>query len=333
MDSDKFKVRFFYRKKGINYSIERVFDTIYSYLINFVEIDILTLNNHKVNPIELIANLIYCYKNKITGINHVVGDIHYAALVLPRKNTILTIHDMVLYHSNKGIKRLFFFLFWYYLPCKKVNYVTCISESTKYDLINIAKCNPKKIILIPNPVNNDFKLSKKEFNVSKPVILHIGTRENKNIERVIEALNKIPCHLKIIGRLSNNQIALLKKNKIEFSNSIDLTNEEVVEEYNRCDIVSFPSLFEGFGLPIIEGQAVGRIILTSNLEPMKSLANGSAVLVNPYDVLSIKKGFEDIISDFEKRQELFNLGLINIKRFNPELVASSYFELYKSINF
>lgn len=329
----KLKILFFYRKRGINYSIERVFDTIY---LNFknkenIDINIKSVKYHRAKIADLIKNIIFVYRNKITDINHIVGDIHYVSLVLPRKNTVLTIHDMVGYYQNKGIKRFISFLFWYYLPCKKMKYITCISEATKTDLINIAKCNPKKINIIPNPLNSDYHYSFKEFNVFCPTILHIGTRNNKNLERVIEALTDIPCHLRIIGELNNNQFELLKKNHIKFSNSSNLSNSEIVEEYMKCDIVSFPSLFEGFGMPIIEGQATGRIVLTSNIEPMNSIASDGAVLVNPFDIKSIKSGFEHIICNSNYRNQLIQSGLNNAKKFSVENIASEYLNLYDKI--
>lgn len=76
-------------------------------------------------------------------------------------------------------------------------------------------------------------------------MLHIGTRPNKNLERVIEALEGIKCHLRIIGKLTSEQEKLLSEKKIKYSNGINLTDEEILNEYILCDIVSFPSLYEG----------------------------------------------------------------------------------------
>ena len=82
---------------------------------------------------------------------------------------------------------------------------------------------------------------------------------------------------------------MLQKHKIDYENVYNLTEQEVLEKYINCDIVSFVSLHEGFGMPIIEGQSIGRPILTSNITPMKEIAsNGGAILVNPWDVKSIR---------------------------------------------
>ena len=65
----------------------------------------------------------------------------------------------------------------------------------------------------------------------------------------------------------------------------------MIQEYKDADLISFPSTFEGFGMPIIEGQAVGRPVITSNIEPMVSVAADAAILVDPFNIESIRECF------------------------------------------
>jgi glycosyltransferase involved in cell wall biosynthesis len=88
------------------------------------------------------------------------------------------------------------------------------------------------------------------------------------------------CHLRIIGKLKSEDIHLLEQKNISYSNDYSLTNDEIIEEYQNCDMVSFPSLFEGFGAPIVEYQVMGRVMLTSNIPPMTEVACDAAVYVN-----------------------------------------------------
>jgi glycosyltransferase involved in cell wall biosynthesis len=81
----------------------------------------------------------------------------------------------------------------------------------------------------------------------------------------------------------------------------------------------------------LEGQAVGRVVVTSNVYSMPEVAVDSAMLVDPENVDSIRKGFLDIIRDEGLRNEFVKRGKINIKRFDPEKIAKMYLELYKSI--
>ncbi len=98
--------------------------------------------------------------------------------------------------------------------------------------------------------------------------------------------------------------------------------------YQNCDIVSFVSTYEGFGLPVIEANATGRVVITSNIEPMNTIAANAALKVNPYDVNEIKEGIEKIIANSVFREKLIKNGLINAKKYSAEKIALQYEELY-----
>ena len=95
-----------------------------------------------------------------------------------------------------------------------------------------------------------------------------------------------------------------------------------------CDLVNFPSLYEGFGMPIIEGQAIGRPVLTSNISPTKEVAGNAAVLVNPTNTDSIREGYEILLEDAE---EYIVRGLENVKRFALSRISQDYFQIYKNL--
>jgi glycosyltransferase involved in cell wall biosynthesis len=324
------QITYFNRKSGINYSIERVFKTVKESLSHIINVDDIEMDYNRVRPRDILFNLYKAYNHR-GKINHIVGDIHYVALVLPRKNTILTIHDISDIQNSNNFKTYFQWFFWFYLPARRVRYITCISQKTKEEVIKITKCDPNKIFLIHNPVDSTFIRTNKDFNSIYPRILHIGTTKNKNLERVIQALFEINCHLRIIGKLSIEQIDLLKKFNINYSNSYNLSNEEIIKEYTDSDIISFPSLNEGFGMPIIEGQSIGRIVLTSKITPMTEVANDSVHYVNPYDVNDIKNGFELLINNVEYRLDLIKKGFVNVKRFSSTNIALEYFSIYEKM--
>ena len=270
----------------------------------------------------------YLHTNKIY---HITGCVHYLACFMNPRNTILTIHDLVILNDASVNKyyRSFIYWLWYYIPIKRLKYVTCISEATKNDIINRFPWAASKLTVISDPIDDMYRYIPNEYNNVLPTILHVGTRSNKNLERVIEALNGIKCHLRIIKPLEAHQIRLLEKYQINYTNAYNLTDEEMVEEYCKADIISFPSLFEGFGMPIIEGQTVGRPIVTSDREPMKSVAGNGALLVNPESVDSIRTGFLSVMNNDALRQLLIKKGLDNARRFNYLVIAEKYYKYYQ----
>jgi glycosyltransferase involved in cell wall biosynthesis len=110
-----------------------------------------------------------------------------------------------------------------------------------------------------------------------------------------------------------------------------LTDEELVEAYRRCDMVVFASLYEGFGLPILEAQAMGRPVITSNFGAMREAAGDGALLVDPYSVEAIRDAVLRIKREPALREDLIAKGLRNAERFRAEAVAERYAEVYREI--
>ena len=95
-----------------------------------------------------------------------------------------------------------------------------------------------------------------------------------------------------------------------------------------CDIVSFPSLTEGFGMPIIEGQAAGKIVVTSDLRPMNVIAGDKAILVNPCEISSIRKGFEKAL---KRPKDIIESGIENAENYSADSVMNMYNQLYNNL--
>jgi glycosyltransferase involved in cell wall biosynthesis len=101
--------------------------------------------------------------------------------------------------------------------------------------------------------------------------------------------------------------------------------------YRECHIVYFASTYEGFGLPIIEGMSIGRPVVTSNISPMKDVANGAALLVDPNDWSMIRMAILSLMGSKDIYQELIQKGLANARRYQADSIASKYLALYSSI--
>ena len=213
------QINLIFRKRNVDYSIEKVFKPLIPLFEENYVIEKCFMPYYRVSLWSIISNMWFAFCHR-KDINHITGVMHYCALLLPKKNTIITIHDLNL--PGVGLKRKILMWLFVQLPVKRANYITCITEATKSELLDECPKASGKVSVIYNPISPEFKYSKKEFDVENPRILHIGTRANKNLERVIEALNGVNCCLVIIGQLSNNQkltfSIIIKMLKMYFNN-------------------------------------------------------------------------------------------------------------------
>jgi glycosyltransferase involved in cell wall biosynthesis len=152
------------------------------------------------------------------------------------------------------------------------------------------------------------------------------------LETTIKALTGINCKLRVVGKMNETQHQLSRSLKIDYSNVYNLSDEEIINEYKSVDIVVFPSLFEGLGMPIVEGQATGRVIITSNIPPMNMVAgNGAYFLNNPLDENEYKLAVIKIINDTQLQNELIRAGINNAQKYTINEVVLKYMNLYNQI--
>ncbi|GAC1450943.1 MAG: hypothetical protein NVSMB7_13360 [Chitinophagaceae bacterium] len=207
--------------------------------------------------------------------------------------------------------------------------VTTISEQSKKDIVRFSGCAAEKILVIPNMAGKAVNYTARPFNVSKPTLLFIGSTPNKNLERTITAIKDLDCLLDIIGKVPPETELLLKQYNINFQQASALDDQQLADKYTSADIVLFPSLFEGFGLPIVEAQKAGRPVITSNISPMKEVAGAGACLVDPYDIASIRKGVLKVMKDETYRNLIVAKGLDNVQQYTSAAIGARYFDVYK----
>lgn len=194
-------------------SIEAVFIEMMEQLKKQIEVQKVEMPLSGADPCSVYRNIQYVKWNK-TEVNHITGHNNYAALALGR-NGILTIHDIGSTFYGNFLHKLYIKIFWFWLPALIIKKITVISDFSKQELSRLIPFAKNKIVVIHNPVNSALQYRPKSFNVSNPLVLHIGTKSNKNLERTIEALDGIKCRFLVIGELSLKQVELLEKHKID----------------------------------------------------------------------------------------------------------------------
>jgi glycosyltransferase involved in cell wall biosynthesis len=111
----------------------------------------------------------------------------------------------------------------------------------------------------------------------------------------------------------------------------NLTLNELVQVYQESDLVAFVSTYEGFGMPIIEANATGRAVVSSNTTSMPEVAGNAACLVDPFDAQSIRTGIERVIHDTAYRNALIENGYRNAARFTSEVIGQAYLDIYEEM--
>ena len=320
-------VTYFYReprKTGV--SIEGIFRLVKNCLISKVDIKEFYCDAQ----FSRFKNIIEAGKHA-SNINHITGDVNFLALGLRGSKVILTIHDLGHYDTLKKrgkLQHLIYKWFWFSLPLKYVTIVTVVSEFTKNKLIEYFQFPEDRIRLIYDPVKPVFECSPKDGLSECPRILMMGTGKHKNLIGLIEASKGKNVHLDIIGWPSEDELEKMKVYKISYCLYNKLSDEEVYTRYKACDIMFMASFYEGFGMPIIEAQSVGRPVITSNIGAMKEVAKDAAILVDPNKPEEISAAIDQLINDRVLYDRFVMLGYENIVPYKHEVIAQQYAEVY-----
>ncbi len=275
------------------------------------------------------------------------------ALFKPCK-LVVTIHDLIgmIFPNQKGWPSRFYWGKWLPMTAARADKIIADSENTKKDILKLLNVKPEKIRVIYPSGHESFtsQISLKEieavkdrFGIKRPFFLFVGTIEpRKNLKRVIEAFGmwtkktKSSHQLMIVGAKDfahGQEFAALQNNglsdQIIFAGF--LKHEELNALYAGALALLFPSLYEGFGLPILEAMASGTPVLTSQTSSLPEVAGNAALLVNPEDTDKIVEGIAHLAEDQILRERLRAQGFERIKQFSWQKTARETIEVYESL--
>lgn len=287
---------------------------------------------------------ILCLINKV---DFLLSPEYYCPLFTSCKRGVIA-HDAHIRAQKQFINPIWFHL--YYVPfieyaIRRADIIFTVSEFSKCHLIELMKFDESKIKVVYNGLDTSFLDENLQTDInplfqkldikSKEYIAFIGTFEaRKNIERLIEAFaifkKKVSASedikLLIVGKASYGMFSDRNQHIQDLIERLDLRDEiklsgfvsdqELPLLYRNASLIAFPSLYEGFGLPIIEGFASKVPVLTSNLCAMSEIGGDAVILIDPYNVEDMAEKLIQVMADQELRNQLINKGLDRLKLFS-----------------
>jgi glycosyltransferase involved in cell wall biosynthesis len=252
---------------------------------------------------------------------------------------IVMSHDMIPLRFPKRFSPLIPY-HRYYIPqvLNQAQHIICNSQATAKDMVNFFQIPANKITPIPLAYNrSQFKF----FNLpTRNYFLYIGRQDPyKNLQRLITAFSALPhrndYELWLAGPYDKRYSPLLEiqtqelgiNHLVKFLNYVPYNELPII--INQAIALVFPSLWEGFGLPVLEAMACGTPVITSNISSLPEVAGDAAILINPYNIEEITAAMKIIINDSETRKQLSEKGLKRANQFTWEKTGLATVEVLK----
>jgi glycosyltransferase involved in cell wall biosynthesis len=234
---------------------------------------------------------------------------------------------------------------------KRADAIITVSNSARYDILRHLKVPREKVKVIMGAVSSHFRpivdpaqldSVKAKYGLHQPFILYVGTIEpRKNLTRLIQAFadlkkSGLPHKLVIVGQSGWHVGPIFAEvERLGLTKDIIFTGYVPIEDlpalYSLCESMAFPSLYEGFGLPVLEAMACGAAVVTSRSSSLIEVAGDAALLVNPLSVAEIADSLRRLHLDPNLRAELRVQGIVRASHFTWEAAARSTLDLYEKV--
>ncbi len=265
------------------------------------------------------------------------------------ENVVTTIHDLIAFHPEKWVPaadaRRSARTFKQIAKSKSIVIVPC--NFVRDELMEQFHIDPSRIVVTYEAAGRDFRrFTESErtplgfgLNDDDQFFLHVGRIDpRKNIERLVEAYLQLPdevtssVKLVLVANGDGKQLDKFRARILQHPNIVHIpgvSDEELARLMNSALALTFVSLSEGFGIPILEAMACGCPVLTGNISSMPEIAGEAALLVDPYDVTAIASGLLRLATEADLRTTLRESGLVRVKDFSWANVARKTHEAYE----
>ena len=263
--------------------------------------------------------------------------------------SVVTIHDLIFKVYPKQFpfidRQIYDFKFKY--ACENANVLITVSESTKQDIIKYYGIEEPKIhvnYLSADPIfekqfsTSERKIVLEKYNLPSEFMLYVGSIiERKNLLRIIKAIELLPADidlpLVVVGK-GKSYFQKIKKylqtnpilNRIIFTNYIETADLPAL--YQSAQLFLFPSVYEGFGIPVIEALHSNTPVITSDISSLPEAGGKAAFLVNPHSIEAISNGMEVVLKDSALRKQMVEQGKKHVQKFDGKVLANQLMKIY-----
>lgn len=275
-------------------------------------------------------------------INRIAPDLFWSPGFMPPLNSrfpyIVTVHDLI--HLYYGGKLHAIYYNQIIRPLlKKAALILTVSEYSRRDILNWTGMPSEKVVSVYNAASSGYTSKGRKYDPGYRYLLYVGNkRSHKNLKRLIIAFSKaeLPDDIKLVftGDATKELSKLVDKLKISdrmvFLGFV--AEDDLPSLYRGAVAVILVSLYEGFGIPLIEGMACSVPVLASNTSAMPEISGGAALLVDPMNVEQISSGIERIVNDKVLRADLISRGKIRSQKFSWEDTASNVWRIFEHVS-
>lgn len=275
------------------------------------------------------------------------------ALGAAHARKVVTLYDVIPWSFPGVSTRLDTLIYRHWLPTllPSADAILTISKASKDEIARHLHIPPERIHIVYSGVNKryqpassfDIRHMRERYNLPKNYILFLGSvEERKNLRRVLEAYAQLkkqgaPHQLVIAGphKWKYKEI-MAAVDQLQLKDTVTFTgyvqDHDLPALYTAADVFVFPSLAEGFGLPVLEAMACGAPVVTSNISSLPEAAGDAAILVDPYDSKAISTAMKIILEDENVRQDLRSKGFTRAQEFSWQSVARKTLDVYQKVS-